>query len=89
MNKRLTYESYVNLIDAAVFMIPDVGSITKRSYDQKTASSFISFVLFQFCYIVKYVSLMQKICKAFLEVKLHSCENKCKVFFTFCYLVMV
>ena len=89
MNKRLTYESYVNLVGAAVFMTPDVGSITKRSYDQKTVSSFISFVLFQFCYIVKYTSLMQKICKAFLEVKVHSYDNKCKVFFTFCYLVMV
>ena len=89
MNKRLTYESYVNLVGAAVFMTPDVGSITKRSYDQKTVSSFISFVLFQFCYIVKYTSLMQKICKAFLEVKVHNYDNKCKVFFTFCYLVMV
>ena len=70
-------------------MIPDAGSITKKSYDQKTVSFFIPFILFQFCYIAKYISLMQKICKAFLEVSVHSYDNKCKFFFTFCYLDMV
>ena len=63
-------------------MIPDAGSITKRSYDQKTVSSFIPFILFQFCYIAKYISLMQNICKAFPEVNVQSYDNKC-------YLVIV
>ena len=69
-------------------MTPGAGRITKRSYDQKTVSSFIPFILLQFCYIAKYISLMQKICKAFLEISVHSYDNKCKFFFTFCYLVM-
>ena len=64
-------------------MVPDAGSITKRSYDQKTVSSFIPFILFQFCYIAKYISLMQKICKAFLEGSIHSYDNKCKIFLHF------
>ena len=63
-------------------MIPDAGSITKRSYDQKTVSSLIPFILFQFCYIAKYISLMQNICKAFPEVSVQSYDNKC-------YLVIV
>ena len=47
MFKRLTYERYaMNSVDAAIFMIPDAGNITKSSCDQKTVSSFIPFILF-------------------------------------------
>ena len=47
MFKRLIYETYVmNSVDAAIFMIPDAGNITKSSCDQKTVSSFIPFILF-------------------------------------------
>ena len=62
-------------------MIPDAGNIANRSYDQKTVSSLIPFILFQFCYIAKYISLMQKICKALFEVSVHSYDNKYKFFY--------
>ena len=59
MFKRLTYERYVmNSVDSPIFMISDAGNITKRSCDQKTVSFFILYILFQFCYIGKYISVM-------------------------------
>ena len=64
-------------------MIPDAGSIAEKSYDQKTVSSFIPFILFQFCYIAKYISLMQKICKVFLKGSIHSYDHKCRFFLHF------
>ena len=84
MFNRLTHESYlINSVDAAIFMIPDAGNFTERSCDQKTVSSLIPFILFQFCYIAKHISVMQKICKAFLEVMVHSYDNKYKFFLHF------
>ena len=84
MFRRLTYESYLmNSVGAAIFMIPDAGNITKRSCDQMTVSSFIPFILFQLCYIAKYISVLQKICKVFLEVRIHSYDNKYKFFLHF------
>ena len=71
----------MNSVDTAIFMILDAGNFTKRSYDQKTVGFFILFILFQFCYIAKYISLMQKICKASLEVKVYSYDNKYNFFF--------
>ena len=48
----------MNSVDSPIFMIPDAGNITKRSCDQKTVSYFILYILFQFCYIGKYISVM-------------------------------
>ena len=47
-------------VDAAIFMTSDAGNISIRSCNQKTVTSFIPFILFQFCFIAKYISVMQK-----------------------------
>ena len=70
----------MNSVDAAIFMKPDARSIIKESCEQKTLSSFIRFILFYFCCIDKYISVMQKICKAFLEVRVRSYDNKYNFF---------